>query len=544
LRFVAPDFSDHAKNSISFLEQKALDRNNGAFRPYFRITLHRKPGFFSHANWDWSENLGRWLYGSLYARRILGSTSQLDFAQSLRREIYAGLGEDGLHYYPSSLPCGMTKPTNTAMLWDNRSIFVGLTQLWLITGDEEIKGRLDKMVEALDRYSVKVPKNKEIYFAVRGITPGYRPKPVANPVVGQNSGGWISPLVGYYQHSKSEKALQLALGLANFVVNEHRHRPPNTGPVLGIANVHGALYTIAGVVETVEYSGNKKHVAWAHALYEYARDHLASDYGWVAEHERIIPVMYPPGTKMSTEGCAIVDLAHLAIRLAQHGYPDAWNVVERFARNYMDAGQLRETQRLEGRSRSFDTPCRTNEGMPDRAKGAFVGWGAPNDFLNPLGRHGAMVQDCCGSHYPYGLHLVWENIATKEADGIHINLALNRRTPWCEVVSKRPRSGQVSIRMYKSGDLFVRVPDWVDKSQVSLRIGNENVDPTWVGDYVQCRHLNRGMTAQVAYPLRQMKRPEQFMGYQTKVIWVGDTVVGVSPSGRIVPLFDGNTTRT
>jgi hypothetical protein len=43
--------------------------------------------------------------------------------------------------------------------------------------------------------------------------------------------------------------------------------------------------------------------------------------------------------------------------------------------------------------------------------GCLRGLGTPADFFNTSGRHGAMVLNCCGSHYPFGLHLVWDGIS-------------------------------------------------------------------------------------------------------------------------------------
>jgi hypothetical protein len=170
------------------------------------------------------------------------------------------------------------------------------------------------------------------------------------------------------------------------------------------------------------------------------------------------PHMEPRTSDRSIPGRARPDRTFGLAGPAQQGYPDAWNTVERFARNYMDEGQLCDTRLLEKEVPTSYTPCAANQGMPARARGAFVGHGGPADFFCPEGRSGAAVQNCCGSHYPFGLHLIWEHVVTKEADGLHVNLSFSRDTPWCRVVSQQPYRGIVTVEMREPNNLLPERP--------------------------------------------------------------------------------------
>jgi len=339
----------------------------------------------------------------------------------------------------------------------------------------------------------------------------------------------------------AENWVELALALANFGVNHHNpaKHPSPAGPVLGIWNVHGALFSVAGITAAIPHQKEKdKHLAWARRLYEFTRDHLASSYGWVAELETHLPGLVAAGKKVDTEGCAIVDMTQLAIRLARQGYPAAWNLTERFARNYMDAGQLADTRTLERDvPRKYDV-CADNQGMPGRALGAFVGHGSAADFFCLEGRRGADVQNCCGSHYGFGNYFIWENIVTEEASGVHLNMLFSRDTPWCKVLSELPGRGRVTVTMRKDASLLLRLPDWVNKKQVDLHIGSRRVEPSWKEDFVHLRGLKASSSVHVGFPLRREKRKESFMGHEVEVEWLGDTVVGVSPGGTVLPLFN------
>jgi hypothetical protein len=499
--------------------------------------MQKKPGYLEHEHWDWSENLGRWLYGRMFARQVLEDYRNLRFEEQLADAITSGLGPDGLHYYPKSISCGSRESDGVAMLWDNRSIFMGLTQLWAVNRDRALRSRLDRMVESLEGYAVG--EGDAAYFAVNGIPPGYSAKPAARPVAGQNTGGFIVPLVDYYKLSGNERALRLAIRLANFIVDhQHGGHADEAGAVLAIANVHGALFSIAGVVATVEFGGKREHLEWARSLYTYTRDHLASSYGWVAEHETAEPKRYPKDSTMSTEGCAIVDMVHLAARLAENGYPDCWNLIERYLRNYMTAGQLNDTRQLHAAAAQVANACATNDHMPERIGGAFVGWGGPADLFNASGRHGAMIQNCCGSHYPFGLQLLWKRVVTADGDQVRVNLLVTHDGPQCRVLSSLTQQGRIRVEMKKAGDLWIRIPDWVEPRQVRVLLGGRVVVPEWKDGFCHARHMRPADVAEAEFPLRRERRRESFMGHTVDADWVGDTVVLISPGGSMVPLFE------
>jgi hypothetical protein len=46
-----------------------------------------------------------------------------------------------------------------------------------------------------------------------------------------------------------------------------------------------------------------------------------------------------------------------------------------------------------------------------------------------------MVQNCCCSHYPFGLDLVWDGIVSSGADATQVSLLLTRDTPRCSIKS-------------------------------------------------------------------------------------------------------------
>jgi hypothetical protein len=230
---------------------------------------------------------------------------------------------------------------------------------------------------------------------------------------------------------------------------------------------------------------------------------------------------------------------------------ECWDIVERSARNYLTRSQPRHIGpiSLEGvamnrteEHREIDrTPpelCDTRD-IARRAVGCMAGWGAPNDVLDPRGKGAMCVQNCCSSHLPFGLYRVWEHIAVMKPEGLYVNLLLNHSGRWCDVRDYQPGEGRVEITMKKSANLYVRLPEWVEKDNVQVKVGNAGVDRAWDESkrYVAVGKVERGVKLTIIYPLRRWKIKELLGGTVYTTDWIGDTVVGIDPAGRFIPVF-------
>ncbi len=527
------DLREHARASLEFLVRVG-DPAQGRL-PYFWTFYDEDPAELRHNHWDYCENPGRNLYGLVAARQVTGSLEGLEAERDYQRLICRTMtGGNGLCWRPAHSPFARGDGRAELNLWDNRSDFMGLLSLYMADRDPAVLEQLEGMLDGLERLAIRQPDC--IRFEKEALPPGYRPDTAGAPRVGQHSGGWITPLVKYHEVTGSHRALELAHGLADFVVRYH-HTSLGEGKVLGIANVHGALFTLAGVIRVAALEGDQERLDWAEALVRYAADSLASDFGWVREMEG--RDWMKPEDSHSCEICAVVDLLQCALLLAQHGYPQYWDLAERYLRNYFTAAQLLDTGWMRSGVRREDNIASSFTEVPARVRGCFAGWGAPNDLVDPNARVKGAIQNCCGPHGAWGLFLAWRRIVTRDPDGgVRVNLALNRETPWCRVESYRPYAGRVDIVMYYPLPLLVRVPGFADRSRVLCRIDGAQVEFTWDGDYVSFPETLAGQRISVIYPLPRERRSEVLDGREYRVDWKGDTVVRIDPPGKIVPLFD------
>jgi hypothetical protein len=426
----------------------------------------------------------------------------------------------------------------------------------MVKDEPEIKMHLDQAVNTL--YKLAIPGDVGYYLNQDYYAFNSKPDSSKAPYVGQNMGGWITPLIKYYQWTGNKKAFELASGFADFIIKHHGTSLSDLNPasygvaagdfdvknskaapkkkVLKIANTHGALFTIGGILRLAEITHNKEQIAWAKNLLDYTIQHLASSFGWMPEHED--DRMLGPGNTQSSEGCSVADLVNCCIYLARNGYPQYWNQVERYTRNYLEEAQLKNTGWMTTSLKREDNVHETYDHVPQRVIGSYVGWGDPNDFVNPNARAKNSVQNCCGPHCAWATSLVWHNIVSKNERGIFVNLLLNKRTPWCEVLSYHPYTGRVDVEMYVNSTVHILVPDWVKKSEVLIRVNGKSVIPEWYGDYVVLKNQKKQDRITVDYPERITTFTDTIPGkgvYRTT--WKGNTVVGIDPAGKIVPLF-------
>ena len=56
-----------------------------------------------------------------------------------------------------------------------------------------------------------------------------------------------------------------------------------------------------------------------------------------------------------------------------------------------------------------------------------------------------MLMHCCTANGSQGLYYAWEGILRRRDWGAEINLWLNRRSPWVDVLSHLPHEGRLEI---------------------------------------------------------------------------------------------------
>jgi hypothetical protein len=358
--------------------------------------------------------------------------------------------------------------------------------------------------------------------------------------------------VRWYELSGNESALKLATYLTNWIVyhtdlfqddgsftlaKSESEKEPSGYDFHG--HVDSRLITVSGIIRCGIAANEDDFVKYGKRVVDYVdrlcRGTGSNSFGWVYENVE----------QVQCETCAINRMIDCAVQLARAGYPEYWNLVERAARNQLVENQLRDIDWVKSTKQMNDTEDVIYNNVAERVKGGWAGWSFPNDWVGPHTVPEAPQIMCCCVTGAEALYSVWSNIVIKDDEGVWINLLLNRSTRWVDVNSYSPYEGRIEITVKDASDLFIRLPEWVDKSKVAVTVDGAPQPFSWRGDYVHLGNLVIGQEVTVTYPLRQFtetfylisENGSPMESYKYTVTWKGDTVIGISPKGQYYPLY-------
>ena len=220
-----------------------------------------------------------------------------------------------------------------------------------------------------------------------------------------------------------------------------------------------------------------RYAGWAKKVYDYAA-RFRTVTGWISA------ALWDEPVRELSETCATSDMVSLASWIAQAGFPDYWDHVERIFRNYLRPFQFFVTPQYEALywELNKDRPeeqIRAGLSRMRELQGAMWGGPAPNDGINWI----SSAKQCGPYNTPYGcadmfgccvgegmraLYTVWSNVVTANAQGVFVNLSLNRDSEVAKVISSLPEQGRMDVTARKPGNYFLRPPAWAPRTRVRV----------------------------------------------------------------------------
>lgn len=133
-------------------------------------------------------------------------------------------------------------------------------------------------------------------------------------------------------------------------------------------------------------------------------------------------------------------------------------------------------------------------------------------------------------------------VVTTNGSHVYINMALNRETPQCKVVSFLPSQGRLTVVVKTAGQFYLRPPVWSPRHRVKAFRNGHLIPIRLEGAYVAFDQAKPTEELTMSYPLPHFLQHLFIPGRHGVVAkytleWLGNTEVNIVPKGKYLPLY-------
>lgn len=528
----------HAENYLTSMVDEKLD-----YLPYWMIQTTEKPAFARHVRVDDAELVASWYEGLSCTMRILGdnaSPKDREVLAGFRKHLMRSWGEHGLRFHEPY-------PWSNIIHSSFHEMAYVLSALNRVQEDDpenaEVEKRASELVRGM-RELVLERKIKtfwngdfefedkiyefpsDIYIQGQGFVPeritGRGEMAIRNGMV-------LHPLVVRAERKQDDVALDLAVGLANQLLQQSRYINYR-GEYFG--HVHSTVWIAMGLVRLGRLLHQQRYTEAGHNIFRYTKS-ISSTYGWVPEYAN-----WHPAWQEQCETCCIRDMIECALELIDSGY-DEWETVDRFTRNHLAQQQFTWTAFVETDNTREDAPDRTWKHMDRRVIGGWTGGGEANYISLSKFRS---VAGCCVGTAPQALYNVWHRIAVKDGHTLTVNLPMDYADTAISVETDYPDSGRICMTLKTDADLRIRPYSYMG-NRIGLTVNGRPVPIQYSEGLLFIPGLKAGDIAVLTHPMETVIRDETVQEKLLHVYWRGNDVIRITPEGEHLRLYQRDLTQ-
>lgn len=487
------DLAEHARLAvrglINFADPERL------YEPYQIGRFNSQPSYMSHygaVGCEW----GGITEGLLMARHMSGSAENLPEQETMFRGIMRLLQDNGEYAVQTDqswlAAIGRTSdtliPKNTS-----RMLMAFMAQYQL-----RPSGKLRTLITAMADSVCNRARIDGDYAWLPAVPPIYKGEILGPWLIILNHGTALRALSRTYALTGDKKYLEYGSKFRN-VIMKPEYWVPEAAPKVVVGSDHGGF---DGHIHS--FTGALMGLLWYAALTNDAR--LKE---FVRESYEFVRTFGISRMGLFGEMCVTGDMTWLAIKLSDLGVGDYWEDADQYVRNQMveaqvtDAGPLQKVNTTMPPLVEMQNPKYARRGYTtDNVINRFVGcW--RSDASNPANTYpqNLMFVTCCSNNNPPAMHAAWEATVRYNAGTAYVNLMLNRVSPWLDMDSHLPYEGKVVLRNKAARNIFIRIPRWVDTTQVTAVVNGQQRRPSWVGRYLLLDTLAKGDVIRIEFPI-------------------------------------------
>lgn len=357
MRYEQYDLLRDARLALSYIDNMT-DKKLGRL-PYWLVLPHKKPAEAEHCKVDDAELVGSWFEAVDSLEHILGkSETTRELYTALRAHLMESWGEMGLRFH-KKFPWTHTIHSS---FHEMGYILPALNRLVRNDPeDKEAERRASELVRGMRAlvYERKVRSfwsgdsieaeplyefPNDVYVKGRGFDFSHH---TGRGEMAIRNGVSLYALVDRYALVGDEVALELAIGLANFLLGPSRYF---NYKFEFFGHVHSSVWIAAALVYLGRITKTERYLHAGERIYGYVRS-LSSDYGWVPEFAQ-----WRAPELEHCETCVLKDMILCSTELIKCGKDEYWEDIYRFSRNQLTENQIKYTGYVVSDDSLPDTP--------------------------------------------------------------------------------------------------------------------------------------------------------------------------------------------
>jgi len=530
------DLKRHLALGLEFIINN-LDERQG-YLPFFHYELVQEPACMRHGPFDSPHVVGRFMDALGRCSRIIELPDETGIYDALAQQLY-----DSLERHPSGLPwnSAATWQPDVAAMHNCREVALGLLALWNWRGDGQAERALRRLCRAIHGAVGDGARFPGESLGREGWTKAFNGILAPPPAT---TGRLIRPLVQYYRLAADELALDLA---SRFAADNLEFAFDADGTIAEAAgtHMHSITGTIAGLIDYGILVGDESIVEGARRAYDVGMRPFRSSYGWVKEF-RWAPWLAEPLRAAGYAGFDINrgeanntgDLIEAALLLGQAGCPGYFEDADRMLRNHLLASQVVDTSWVrEADGHEDDDETRYGD-VARRARGGFC-FGGISDLISYPEEAYQVNADLVGGALQ-AICEAWEAIADVRNNTVRVDLLYSKATDAYALTCPPPGPDPITLRLHQAASLRLRIPSWASPAAASIQINNmaqSSAEDLIMDGYISLSTLAPDSVVKVWLPSRREKITEVVGGERCEIDWHNDTVLGISPPARFLPLY-------
>ncbi|MEW5979575.1 MAG: hypothetical protein AB1898_27575 [Acidobacteriota bacterium] len=344
------------------------------------------------------------------------------------------------------------------------------------------------------------------------------------------SGRLVDPLIEYYQFSNDPLALKLAglyakATLKTAFTEEGKFAPRKASG----GHIHSITSSLSGITLYAAFRRDSTMLEACRRIVDQGVPEYFSSWGWGDE----VMADHPANVQSRGEVNQIGDVIRTALTLGRHVGPEYYELAERYLRSMLLPSQLREENLKDFIREKAQPKGDAERNVLQRSIGGY-GFPLPNDRMRE-GDWPIFTLDIT-SGAVHALCEAWRHRMTRDADVLKLNLLFDFDGPEFRIRSRLPHEGRIEFEAKDSKPLWIRIPEWVDRTTIQLALDDKAIPVRIEEGYLRLPALRSGSKGTVDFHLPERQKTEMVDGIEYRTKWIGNQILEIAPRGTVSPL--------